>query len=427
MKINNLTNSVVRQSALLSALILPGHMLNFLFLILAGRILGTTDFGIFYTALSITNILIAPAIILNLFFAKNITLASVSTGIDGGVQEFRQYVGFSSKFGGILCAVSMACMIVIGCFTGAESTFLMMFIAVSVYAIYMTETTRAAFQGLKRFVSLGMTTLSWTTLRFILGLAGLYFIGSAWAGLAGILAAAIIIFLSCNHILMESSTEKFKARYNKGLYESRDMLLFCSSYGLLICMIYLDNMLAYMGLDRIDLGQYSSACVLGKSIVLFTTPIVQVFFPLIIEQNKQQEIETLTILKTVLTTILLSGFAVLVICLFSNFIGTTVLGLKEFNPGVIKAVAVSSIPLCLLRIVFLVQLSRGLNQFSFFLVPALLLQTGLLYFFKDDIANFAWAFAISCMAVLVYYTLVCVFSLRKDTITAHGQRALKTK
>lgn len=416
MKMRDMRGSIIRQSMMLSFIVFPAYVVNFLFLIVSGRILGPQAFGIFYTAMSFVSILIGPAVILNLFFARRITLSSVSHGIDGAIAEFRLFVRYVLRWGGLLGLNILVAMMILAYFLNVESTTLVIVISISVYAIYITETTRTAFQGLRRFVALGIETLSWTIVRFILGIAGLVLVGSAWAGLLGIAIAAVIIFLASYYILVKQFSNKPLPLPKRTSQENRRMLSFCFSYGLLIFITYLDNIIAYIGLDRSDLGIYSSACVVGKSIVLFTNPIVQVFFPIMVEQNNRNGIEMTAVLKTFAITVLMSGIAAGIVVLFADFIGTNILGLTEFNVSIIKAVAASAVPLCLLRILILLQLSKGLDKYALLLLPIVLLQMMVLYFFSDDPVQFSWCFVLSCWTAFCYYGVLCIPNKMVDSI-----------
>lgn len=408
----NLKRSIIRQSLILSFIILPAYIINFSFLIVAGRIMEINAFGIFYTSLSIVNILIGPAVILNLFFARRVTLAHIFDGTAGAIREFNFYLKYTIHWGGGASLIILGLMVVASYFIGVESSMLILTIVFTAYSIYIAETTRAAFQGLKRFVSLGIETIIWTAIRFIFGISGILIIKTVWGGLAGIAFAAIVTFFVFSYVLVNSpqitTTTSKKFSKKEGDEGKQQIFLFCLSYGLLILMIYLDNLVAYLGLPRNDLGTYSSACILGKSIILFTNPIVQIFFPVMVEQNTQKGIDPITVLKTFIITLFMSCSLVVAIYLFTNFIGLSILGLKSVDPSLIRIVASSAIPLCLIRILILLQLAKGNNKQPLILVPIILTQAYFIYIFSNDMLQFAWTFMLSCWIAFSGYGLLCV-------------------
>lgn len=411
MKWPNLTksqNSVIRQSILLLFIVVPAYFVNFLFLIVSQRILGLHEFGIFYTAVTLVNILVGPAVILNLFFSRRITIGLSLHGLEGAIWEFRLFVQYVLRRGSIVGLIVLIIMGALGYYLRVESTILVLLICVTAYGIYLAETTRAAFQGVKRFIALGIVTLSWMVLRFVFGILGLVIVGSAWAGLFGICLAALAVFFSIYYIIAKPSQNRLLAVPDRDAQELKRIVFFCSSYGLFIVLMYLDIITAYIGLSRPELGMYSGACILGKSIILITNPIAQVFFPIMVEQNTNKGIEAVAVFKTFAITLLISSLPVSVILVFADFIGSAILGLGKYNVSLIRAVAMSAIPLCLLRILVLLQLSRGFDKHALFLFPICLLQIIVLYSYRNNVVQFAWAFTVSCFVILFYYGILCI-------------------
>lgn len=79
--------SVFRRAFLLLALVLPAFVANFLVLYISAEWLGAADFGVFYAANAIGNILFSGSLILNLAFTRYLsTLVTQDRGalIAGG-------------------------------------------------------------------------------------------------------------------------------------------------------------------------------------------------------------------------------------------------------------------------------------------------------------------------------------------------------
>jgi O-antigen/teichoic acid export membrane protein len=406
-KLKDLRNSIIRRSLVLSFIVIPAYFVNFLFLVVSERILEIQSFGIFYTALSLVNILIGPAVVLNLFFSRRITTGLSLIGPEVAICEFRLYVRYVLYWGGILGLAVLVIMTAFGYLWGVKSTILVFLICLTAYGIYVAETTRAAFQGFKRFIALGVETLLWTMLRFILGFLGILLIGSPWAGLLGIFLASVIIFSACYYVLTKPSEGKVLSTQQIEYRESESITFFCLSYGLFVFIMYVDIIVGYIGLDRYSLGIYSTSCILGKSIILFTNPIVNVMFPVMVEQDTNRGIDNISVLKSGVITLLISGFMALFIISFTDFVCSTVLRLSEYNGSVIRAVVSSAIPLSLLRILVILQLAKKLNKPVFFLFPILILNIIVLYYFRNNLVQFSWSFTILCYLGFVYYLILC--------------------
>ncbi len=390
----------------LLVLVLPAYAVNFAFLVISGRLLGITAFGIFYSALSIINILIAPAVITNLFFARKITLSTVKGGYDAALPHFAAYVRYILVWGGLAGAGLFFVLLITGSALGVESLALIILIPAVTVSIYLAESIRALFQGLKKILSLGFYTLFWTILRFLLGLFGIFVVALPWAGLFGIFAAGLTVFCLIFFLVIKKTGMRL---FRNGDVEKHanytGIVSFSASYTVFVLTMYLDNIIAYLFMGRTDLGLYSAACILSKSIILLTNPIVQVFFPVIVEQNVKKAVQPDTVIKSFLITLLLSGAAVAVVCFSPKMVCQYLLGLPECNIPLLRGVAASAVPICILRIIVLIQLGKGYNYHTFLLLPVILLISVFLFLLSDTIVWYAWGYCLMCWIAVFYSVL----------------------
>ena len=405
---NNLDDSIIRRSLFLLLLVVPAYGMNFLFLIISGRLFETKAFGIFYTSLSLINILIAPTIILNLFFARRITLASI-VGTHAAMGEFRYLLKKIWQWGIRMALLVCFFMLLLSTTLHLESGLIVIMIVLTSYSVYFTESTRAVLQGLKKFTLLGIETVSWTSLRLLLGISGILLIEKPWGGLLGISFSALIIFVLFYYLLIDKYSAGMDSYDQVEAVDIKELIWFCSSYVIFICIMYLDNMVAFVTFDRLNLGIYSKACILSKSIVLLTTPIIQVFFPVMVDRNAKSQIGRVEIAKSFVLTLLMIGFIGAFVCLFPDFVAHDVLGMDEGYGKLIMVVFLSAVPLCCLRILVLLQLSRGLDKHPLLIFPLLVIQTILLFSLGSNPVQFAWVFTISCWGIFVFYGLICFY------------------
>src|SRR5690606_35901331 len=80
--------SVIRRSVGLYIFFLPALGFNFLLIYYASHILSEAIFGIFYTSLSMINVLIAPIFVLNVFFARYFSRIYATEGMRGMASHF---------------------------------------------------------------------------------------------------------------------------------------------------------------------------------------------------------------------------------------------------------------------------------------------------------------------------------------------------
>lgn len=388
----------------------------------SGRILSTQAFGILYAGLSFINILVGPTVILSLFLARRITVAMTLHGMEAATSEFYAMVRYTFRFGLIVALCTLLLMLSLRSYLHVESSMLIVMIIVTTFAIYVTETTRGAFQGFKHFNTLGLETLSWMVLRFILGIAGILLIGSVWGGFLGICLAAVMIFGIFYFVITRRTNARVSYATTWNVQELKKLGLFSFSFALFMGLMYSDVIMAYFGLNRFDLGIYSSASVLTKAIIVVTTPIIQVFFPVMVEQKASGgQLKIAQAVKSLGTTLVISVSLATVICIFPDYLAKYILGAKHYDVQVIQAIALSAIPLSVVRVFVVFQLARGRDKHPMYLLPMLIIQVVLLHIFNGSLREFAWTFAIFCWVIMVYYALL---STPKELLKGIGNRLM---
>lgn len=402
----NLDNSIIRRVAGLLLLVIPAFVLNFLFLILSKQILDIKGFGIFYTALSIVNIFHAPSVVSNLFFSKNITTALSSGGYISAKEQYLAYIRFIVKVGGSICISLVGLMFVFGNLIAVESLLLIVLIPVTIFSTYLFESLRAFFQGVKKFKLFGCVTFAWSIARLLLGIGGFIIVGLVWSGLLGIAIGGFLIFIAGYVYIIYPDFRLLKLKKPKAKYHS-NLFLFSLSYGVFILLMYLDILTAYLTLGRLELGLYSSFCILSKSIILFSNPVINVFFPVVVEQKINKKIDKKSVNKTFFISFLMSFGPVLLISFFSEPVSTHLLDLKSTNLWALRGVVASAVPVCLIRVLVVLQLARGYDKHALLLIPAIILQFILLYLSDFCLEYFSWSFVILCWFVLFYYSILC--------------------
>jgi len=182
----------------------------------------------------------------------------------------------------------MIFMAMLGQLIGVKTLHIGLLIVLGVYVFFLADSVRAVFQGLRKFVHLGITGLGLMATRFTLAITAIYVIGTAWAGLTGILLAFVLVF-AVGYRFLTARGEADAATGPADMPNLVKMAPFLSSYGLLITLMYADIMQAYLGLGLVDLGRYSASSILPKAILIMTMPVIQVFFTVMVGQKKITE------------------------------------------------------------------------------------------------------------------------------------------
>ncbi len=397
--------SVIRRSLVVLTLVAPGYFLNLGLLVCASRILSASSFGVFYTAVSAVNILIAPSVVLGLFVVRQMTQDRVARGPAAVVADFSHLVHSVLKWGGAagILVVSLA---VIG--LEFESFELLLLIVVCALMAYLAETIRTTFQGLQMFIWFGVVGLVWMTLRFALGLVGLWVTRLVWPGLLGMSLAALVVFfvfrpgIRAQAPIQASPVSTRPLRFNK-------MPLFMLSYGLFVGISYMDVMLAYFMLDRVALGSYSSLSVLPKAFLMVLMPVLQVFFPLITGEQSKDRLRVRTVVRGLMLTACLSIIMVLGLMLFRDFARVLVAGESGASSDILVVLALSVVPLALIRLAIIVHFALGRDRHPLLLaIPTVCFLAFWFVNGKPEVYDLAVSYLIFTMVLLFYY---CALSI----------------
>lgn len=387
--------------------LIPGYLLNFGLMYGATHLLDVGSFGIFYTANSLISVISAPALILGLFFARRFAETLDQYGQAAVIADYRRFVVALVKWGGLAALSLMIFMAIFGQLIGVKTLHIGLLIVLGAYVFYLADSVRAVFQGLRKFVHLGVTGLGLMATRFTLAITAIYVIGTAWAGLTGILLAFVLVF-AVGYRFLTATGEPDAAMGSTDLPNLVKMAPFLSSYGLLIILMYADIMQAYLGLGLVDLGRYSASSILPKAILIITMPVIQVFFSVMVGQKKNTENRRVVLVKGLGATLLVSTVAVGVITLLSDFLCEGTYGLKECQGEIMAVLALSTVPLCLLRVLVVSQLATTRDWH-----PLVLLIPAIPYFIyvqgsQIDAGALANAFMVFSFTTFFFYSAVAL-------------------
>jgi O-antigen/teichoic acid export membrane protein/uncharacterized membrane protein len=307
--------SVLRRGAILLCFTLPAALLNLSLTYSASRILHPQGFGVFYTAITAVNILFAPSVVLNLFFSRFIADLATRCGRERADMTLWYVSQFMAKWPGLFSLLGVLGIVLLGVMNAKFSKPLAVVIILIVYTSYLGESGRIVLQGTHRFIRLGAYTLAWMTIRFTLGLAGLWLFKTIWGGLAGIILSAPAVFL-----LFFGAPRNPRADgtdISRTLNINR-LIPFALSYGVFAALAHFDILVAYLKMQPSDLGVYSASSVLPKGLFMVSLPIVQLAFPLMVGRHTAALPSIWVLLKGLLLTFTLTAIGGAVIMAVSG-------------------------------------------------------------------------------------------------------------
>lgn len=155
-----------------------------------------------------------------------------------------------------------------------------------------------------------------------------------------------------------------------------------------------------------EAGIYSSAAIIGKTVMYLPGAIVISLFPMV-ASNKARDKGTLhLLLKALGITVLLSGSGAVLLYLFPEFIVSAFFG-SGFAPAVhiVGLFAIAMMPLAVITIIMNYNMAKGGKYFSYVMLSCSLLQIGGIIYFHADITNVLKVIlctGLSCMAMLFF-------------------------
>ena len=341
------------------------------------------------------------------------------SSIDGqavAIDMFRQSFTKIARFGLVLCAPALILLAAVGIAVGVESFLLLFVVVMTSYAIYLAEAVRGALQGLQRFLWLGVAGLTWMTSRFGLAMAGLVIFGAPWAGLTGVLLSGLATCALFYAVLTRGCRPP--PQYKGSLFlKTRKLVPFGASYGVFSALVFLDVfldvLLGYLLLDRSALGIYAASAVLPKAMIVLCLPIVQVLFPVLISEHSTNSVRPVSIAKGLGLTFIVSAAGAVLMVALSDILCDGVYAVKRCQLPLLSTLAVSAVPLCLLRVFVLLQLARGRDLHPLLLIVPAAIYVAYFSGTNGGIFELARSFSIFVWTTLAFYVVACAVGVRR--------------
>lgn len=359
-----LQHSVIRRSFLFFLLVFPGFIFNYLLYFVAAELLGDSTFGIFYTSISIINVLFAPAVIIGLYFSRRFVAQMQATGPGGAVQEFQHFFWIFGKKG-LWLAFSLALVLTfLGTLLGVKSYLIILALVICTYFNYLVEFVRSALQAQQMYLALGLSSLMWFFLRFLFGWAGLAFTSDVWPSILalGVSAIPVTVFY---YLLLNRLKEDKKYEIKIPPVNLKNVFVFMCSFALFSLLVYGDILCGYLFMNAEDLAVYSASSVLPKNIIIVLFPLIRVFFPIMAANHSELRStrrNRISLLKSVAVTFALSVAGALVLIVFGDYIQASPLGIKLSDQALVVVQSLTAVPLCLLRVFTLYHLAKNQDK-----------------------------------------------------------------
>lgn len=407
-KLGHWQHSVIRRSVVVLAFSGPAMLFNLGLAYVATTLLSPDEFGIFYLAITITNVAFAPSVVLTLFYSRYFVVTAAKMGEQATLHVIRDYVKKVSLWAGLLSFVTLAGLLAFGELIGISAPKIIFLIVLTDYLAYIAETARAAMQGLHQFVRLGLYTMFWMGFRFLLAIAGLVLFETVSAGLLGVALSAMMVF-PYFYVRLNKQL-KFPAPETKlKLPKFSNILPVALGYSTFVLISYLDILLAYFVLNQSELGAYSASTVLPKGIILLTMPIMQVVFPVIVGKHHGVLLKPELIVRSIAITLFTAIFAATALILSDVLLCSGDFGIKYCQTSLITTMALAAIPLCLVRLFVMIQFAMGRDWMPLLLIVPTLIYFAYAYQFTTGMQQLAAEFMVFSYGLFIYYSFFLLF------------------
>jgi len=349
-------NSVFRRTAVLIGFLVPASLANFAALYFMTSLLSPAEFGIFYVANTMGNVLFSGSLILNMFFARHLVTTRLAQGEEGAFAAVGLIGRAVIRWGALLGSGALVGMLLFSRNFGMQALSVIPLITLDAYTSYVADIGRAFFQSLRRTVWLGTYTLGWMTLRLILCVAGVFAFRTAFGALLGVVAST---FLVCIAFRLWTKKRVNVTIESSPLPSLNALLPSILGYGLLITISNLDVLLSYLILKDGKLGVYSASSIFPKAMLLVTLPFLQILFPAMMGGKPSDPESRRVAVKSGIVMAVLASGGIVGIWLLSGSLCGGKWGVSLCDPSLLYPLLFSVLPLSLLRVLVLLQFARS--------------------------------------------------------------------
>jgi len=353
-------SSVIRRTLLFMVLIVPAFLANFLVYYLGARLLPADQFGLFYVANTVGNVIFSAALIFNIFFSRLLVQVGHERGEIAVLHAMRRLERTVVPISGAIALLIVIALLLLGGYLHIPSQLVIVLIVLDAYSAYVADLGRTLLQSLNRTVSLGLYTLALMMARFVFCMIGILLFGSVSGALAGIVTSAVLVIVMFRIWLARRiKLTGADSGPRLALPSITAILPVVIGYGLMTTMTNLDVLVSYFALKEADLGIYSASSVFPKAILVVMTPVSQMLFPMMFQRGAERR-DFLTIVAKICAIVLFASVAAAAMTwLLSDYLCGGAVGLKLCSIPPLSALLLAAVPLALLRIAALFQLARG--------------------------------------------------------------------
>ncbi len=406
-------SKLARASAWLFAGTLGAGGLGYVFQVLMGRMLSTTDYGLFSAMMALFAIFSAPLGTLMLVISRKVSAYRAAQEV-GSIRHFyRSIFARTAVLGAVLVAISLLFAPYLQTYLRSPSVIPVYLLGVLLLVTFPTVINDAYLQAHQRFSWLSASTTLRVLLKIVFSVA-LVWMGWGVAGALGgaVLAsgaAALITYFPLHRQLTEGRGKAFQTAH-VSLGPSMPVLVANVAFAV---MTQLDMVLVNYYFPAHEASLYAAASILGKAVMYLPSGIAMALFPMVAENHARKRSSAHLLLQAVGFTLLLCSMGALFYFLAGEPLVVLLYGESYRDAGVVlKYFGFAILPMALVLVAEYFLIAKGRVVFAYLFTAVAPLQVFAIYLWHDSLAVVVVINAAGglCVAILGYAILWRAFA-----------------
>ena len=349
-------HSIIRRSGGVTIAFLVGHAFNYALFWGADRILDSGRFGLFYTAVLTTNIVMSPMMAVTLVMARRFAEVGAIAGRDRVVAMTWHMLG--------LCMRAAPFVIAAGALLGAATPWLgieawpvVLLIPITVLAIVVAEIMRTSLQSMLLFARASALWIANTGSQFAFSLGALFLFTKVWTGIAGILVGSALAAAAFLPWFARAARQRATLSSESISLQVKQETPMIISYSLFILLNNVDMLVGYWLLSRAELDAYAASALLPKAIITATFAVAQVVLPVVTDQRVGGRSFRLSVVKGVAIATGMAAAAASLLWATIPFIQGTPVAIRGLDFELMSILAVGAVALSTVRMLVVVEVA----------------------------------------------------------------------
>jgi O-antigen/teichoic acid export membrane protein len=402
------------QSLGLVAAVTLAYAVDYLFNIVAGRMLSPAEFSIVVALAGVGQVLVVASRVIQTVVTRYISRFRAGDQTERIASFFQAMFRAAWLWGSLAMAVMLLLSGPLARFLQIEEIGPVLALAVATLLMVVRPVVGGGLQGLQQFLALGTVQVAQAALRLMLGLLLIWLGWGAFGAMLSLPLASALALLLAWLLLDQTMKGKTAVHHQVRLPELFRYSAF-AAVGLIgyALMLNMDAILVRRFFDPVDAGNYSAAVTLGKIIQFFPVAIIMVLFPKAAQRQAAHRDTTRVLVPAMLIVALVCGSIALLYALFPGLIVRLTLGPEYQVDGlVLGLVGVAMLLLSLANVWLNFYLSTEWPRFVYLIGVGVVLQAGLMFTFHTDLWQLPAAMAVNGLWLTLAGAIVYVWRRR---------------